>query len=743
MIYINKQIKYFFISIFFVFLSTTLFSQRNLKYKNVYKTVIEKSKSEAYSLLLVFQKQEPYFPNTYLQLGLIAEQWAKDYDALVERKDVDFFIYNTGLYFGLAKSKIDDKEVRKNQKFYNNIGKFKDLQKIKSDDVDIFLNEKIIANNEYKKNVNIVTKYFNSSIKHYNNCIKIFKGINKKNNKIKDIYLTADDDFIDKLDELENSFDSTLYYLQNYQTSIKNYPIKKYNQEYKLLPIKTYRLQGLTGSDFLLDLIPIWDYGTWIKNLRKLLKSDIYQMKNEINITEKALTKDINRVNQMNDYSYNIERYIIDDKLKYKIGKYDHNSLILDLFTYKDIKLNYLILTKSPLNNFQEINDFPLTQKARYYNTLFKLNYKLDSLSNSYKNRINEYDANKYKDFIETNYNGYLGLKKYYTEETKNIKLSLQTSYENLKQTFINELIPDKNKISFTYKGSVINLEKTTINISNAELKKYYTKAYGKDNNGNYYITGFVKLNSTSIYAFVAKTDKENSIVWLKTFFIDKYSKNYGSFLSVDITGCNLLITAIKDNTIKNSLFEINTEGKQNKKSDLKAGLFPIYFNYDEINETYLIGYKGNSYVNADKNKLQKILLKLYDKTDLSQKWFNKFDIKGNLTDIIKMNNNYFVVMNFVEFKHGNNTLNSKATGSTNSIISIINNNGKVIDVLPLYKTKPYFIKKAIKINSKTINLLGFDGDYTEINTINKSNIGNLNYILLNDKPKMIFNNWN
>ena len=75
----------------------------------------ENEQEEVYSLLLVYQKQDPYFANTYFQLGLISKYWSKDYDALTNLRDVEFFIYNTGLYFGLASSKIDAKEIRKQQ----------------------------------------------------------------------------------------------------------------------------------------------------------------------------------------------------------------------------------------------------------------------------------------------------------------------------------------------------------------------------------------------------------------------------------------------------------------------------------------------------------------------------------------------------------------------------------------------------------------------------------------------------
>ena len=57
-------------------------------------------------------------------------------------------------------SKIDQKEVRKNDKFYLNIDRFKNREKIEFEEIKSFIQEQIDANNEYSKNVQIVTKLF-------------------------------------------------------------------------------------------------------------------------------------------------------------------------------------------------------------------------------------------------------------------------------------------------------------------------------------------------------------------------------------------------------------------------------------------------------------------------------------------------------------------------------------------------------------------------------------------------------
>ena len=482
-------------------------AQKNLRYKNVYKTVLENTREEAYSMLLIFQKQDPFFPNTYFQLGLIAEYWSKDYDALTNIRDVRFFIYNTKLYFGLAKSKIDDKEVRKNDEYYVNTERFKGIDKLKFEDVNFFINDQLDANTIYEKNVEIIINYYNSSINHYNNCIKIFKEINSNNRKIKDIYMTADKDFLSKLDELKNSFDSTIYNLQNYQTAIKNYPIKEHRQKYKLYKIKTYRLHGLTNSNFLDEEIHLWDFGTWVKDLKTVLNSDIERLRRDIDLANNKLDKRINTA-EKSTYKNDFKNYVVDEKLINRIGKYDYNSLMVPLFKYKVAKLDFYIKSKNPINNVLDTTvNYTILQKGKYYNELVKKKQFADSLKADFYSRINSYDINKYKTFFELNYDGELGLKSAFERESIELNLELNKAYDSFKKFLIKKLLYQNRIVTLPYKKSSIDLEIVGQAFTDANLGEYYVTSISKDNAGNYYASGYIKQRNPGVSAFVLKTN--------------------------------------------------------------------------------------------------------------------------------------------------------------------------------------------------------------------------------------------
>jgi hypothetical protein len=716
------------------------YSQRNLRYKDVYKVVTEKEKEEAYSLLLVYQKQDPYFANTYLQLGMIAQYWSKDYDALTSLKDVEYFIYNTGLYYGLANAKIDAKEIRKNDKYYLNIDRFKNAEKLNFEEVKAYINELIEANTEYKKNVYIVTNYFNSSIKHYNKCITIFKDINRKNNKIKDIYMTAGPEFTQQLNELESSFDSTIYYLQNYQTAIKNYPIKEYNQKYKLLPIETYRLHGLTGSDFLQDEIPIWDYGTWVKDVKKVINSDISNIRKDINTADDLLNKNTNLLLQTNEFKEDFGLKNIDSRLKFKIGKYDHKSFLLHLFNYKESKVNLLALMKKPINNpYDSLISYSLIQKARYYENIINEKQQCDSLNKNIVKNIDAYDLNKYNDFFTNKYGGEAGLKNYSNNETKLLNKQLESSLDNYKTYVIS---PNNNQYdSINYKAKEIYLRKTIPDFENAKKGDYYTVDYVKSGR-DYYVSGFIVTAKGKAQPFIAKTTRLTDIKWLK--ILPAKSNACGTNIRVMEQGCELLVTSLDGTKFSNKIYTFDDLGKQKEKADLNLSGYPRYFSFNEINQQYLLIVKGNqaNSLNCLEDKL------VFAKISSDKKkiiWQTSVNIKGQFVDIISFNQEYYLFSNFTEYSTESVNITSKAgvdPKSTNLLINIINEDGVLVKEKAILNSIAFFAMNVIKLSNKTINVVGLKSSLISPENKAEKQEQEFLYLLLNTDGEVYYDNW-
>ena len=729
-----------------LFFSFALIGQKDLKYKDVYKVVTEKSKEEAYSLLMVYQKQKPKEANPYFQLGIISQYWSKEYDALTNPKDVDFFIYNTNFYFGLANSKLDQKEDRKNEKFYQNVERFKNVENIDIEAVKIFIQEQIDANNEYKKNVKIVTNYFNQSILHYNNCINIFKEINTSKNKMEDIFLSADKSLLDKLNELQNSFDSTIYYLQNYQTAIKNYPIKNYNQKYKLCPIETFRLQGLTSSDFLQDEIPIWDYGTWVKNAKKVLDNDIKDIRMLITNADNQLNQDINLLVESNVFSDDMKIRKLEDKLKYKIGKFDHKSLLLELFKYKESKIDFLAASRNPLNNPNDTtyaSIFP--QRVRFYETLVQKKNYCDSLGTSFQKLINTDDLNKYKEFFTNIYGGEAGIKNYCNNEKLLTTKIINNSINNFKDFLVSSSDLKTKRDTIVFKNSKIPLCKSYIGIDNSENGKFYTVDIQQNTIDDYYITGFTKNANNKTLAFVAKTNKLESIKWLQMIAPEKQEKITGCAISIKDEGCDVIFNIFDTHIVRNLIIGFDNDGKQKEKIEVGVPAFPRYFNYDEISQKYLMVFKGVAF-NPFQNLTGDLTICQLDALTKQVSWINNLAIKGTFVDLVKLNQDILLFSNFTEYQSSAKKLYSYAgtdSIATNSLLVVLDENGSIKNEIPIINSKPFYIIKSIKINSNSFNLIGFKSQLPKFQTSMRNEQSEFLYLLMNSNGKIYFDNWN
>jgi hypothetical protein len=737
--------KYCLLVVFIFFFSNQFaFGQKNLKYKDVFKTVEEKSKEEAYSVLLVYQKQDPFFANTYLQLGMISQFWSKDYDPLTNIKDVEFFIYNTNLYYGLALSKIDQKEVRKNIKYYLNIDRFKGREEVEFEEVRSYIQEQMDANTEYSKNVQIVTRLFNLSIKHYNNCVRIFKEINSNNNKIKDIYLTASARFLENLNELESSFDSTIYYLQNYQTAIKSYPIKSYNQKYKLLPIETYRLHGLTGSDFLNDEIPIWNYGVWVKNIKQVLNTEIADMRNQINIADQKLNENISMLTEAREYKPDFTRLKVDEKLKYKIGKYDYQSILLKLFNFKESKINFIADLRNPVNNPKDtLTKFSLLEKARFYESVLNSKKKCDSLNKDISSSLNVYEINKYNDFVNSKYGGDAGLKNYLKNELSFLSSQLKNSHNHFKEYLIHSFATKRSlfdsirykNMPFTFVGNVANFANASPNVCNVTN-------YMSNSNGEVYLTGFLKEGNNPFHLFLAKINSKAEIIWLKVV-PSGANNSCGLFVEAKDDGCDVLLISSNDAAIQNLILTFDPDGKQKERFDLGINAIPRYFKYDEINQKYLVLFKG---IKADQIECldDELLVLQFDPILKKEIWKQSLKVKGVFNDVLTMNQNIFIVNSFTEYQSDLGYTSSgagKSTKSTNAIIFVVDQNGNLSKEIPILDDKPFFITNVVKINSNTLNLLGFKSEFSETKNASIGDLGELVYLLLDANGNVFYEN--
>ena len=723
------------ITLIILLTSSVTLSAERLKYDAVYKSVLSGNKDEAYTLLLAYQRQDPGFANTYFQLGIIAKEWAKSYNPYKEFIYTKLFIYNAKLYFNLAKLYMKN-EKGKNRSYYKNAPIIPKGKKLQIEDINSYIDSQIEDIEDYEKNVVKIVNFYNKSSDSYNSCVSLFMKINSDYAKIKNIYLSEDPKLFSEMQKLESDFDSTLIYFQLYKEALNKFPIQNYNQSYKLKNIITYRLDGLTYSDFLQNNILLWDYKNWVHDVKQVKESIIKNSRAEILNLDSEIKSKINTVLN-GEYSDHYPKYKTDEKFIYKIEKFDNNSLLLKLFKLNETKLNFLNFFKKEINDPVFVTKFPISKRAEYCNNFFSEKAYADSINKIFLSAVKPEQIKKHINFYVSNYGGLNGLKEYSFRQDLFFDAKLKDALLNLKkQMYYSTYQIDTDSLIYNKKLISKKIVNPVENIPGPDV--YRITGFNETKDNQLWINGYYVSDDNEKNGFVGYSEDKKHIKFIKT---SGKNKSYNLVSSAFNDGCWVITTTLGDE-IKNTLIRYNNSGKQEFSQELSYHIVPRLMKYDDINNTLLIVFNGKS-LNPISDDSEQIIFH-YNPNDQLQTYEVKMQAKATVFDMIRVNNKTLLFSNFVNYNDLNGNIVYSKAGSQNNktnILVTILSKGMVKKQIPFFNPNPFFGVKALKINSNTLNILGYKSELITTN-YNTLSIKELYYELIDAQGEKIYSAW-
>ncbi len=683
------------IFLFVILLGLPTAAQRQLKYSRVHEVVLQGDKEKSYSLLLAFQKQEPEFANAYFQLALIAEFWARDYDPLTDPRLVRFFAYNTKLYYGLCQLKLQA-ESKGNRDYYENGGITPSDKKLSLEDIAAFVTVKAEEMRIYEKNINEITSYFEKTVGYYNVCVSEFKDINSQYTNIKNMYLSEDPELVKKLTVIQSAFDSSKVYFDKYRKVLDRFPIKSYDQHYILKPIVTYRLDGLTQSNFLKNKIELWDYNSWVKDVKQTMQKNISTNKTEIDVINSDMNERLKNL-EREVYSDNFRPYVLDEKFVYKIEKYDPQSLLTALFKYKESQVETQTLFRKLLNNPQSITRNDLRKHTEYVQLITEKESEADSLLHVAEARINSQNVQKYQNFYLKEYNGLTGLRDYILRQNLFLKGQKTFVYEHYQTNLFAKAFPTLPRyVTFVHKTNTLRPYDAS-----SSATGLYATSYAKIPTG-YWLAGFEKRADQDV-DFVAFADTTGTVRFLKT----GTSGTHATLISAYEQAAVYCVQEVGVST-KLKLFRAETDGKVTEIYTLNTQLLPVFLDYDGLNNEIVLVLSNEVYGKSAS------LLEIYRiKPDGTTPAVPiKIVAKGSLFDCMKINNDLYVFMNFQNYVDNEEHLKT-ASASRNILLAHLTTDGKV-QFTEYQNNKSMIGLKAVKISSNNITISGVFSEPTE-----------------------------
>ncbi len=704
------------------------FSQEKpLKFEDIYQAIPNLKPTQNLYDLLKFQGQQPDFSPTYVQIGNLCEEQIANIDPLRDYRRAMFWVDNACLYYGLYSTMAKKGDVNKNREFYENIDiPFSD-KKLKDEDVARYVKLRLDSCKKYQENI---TKIFNDlelAKEKYSDAIGKFNYLNNTYKNLNDLLLHTNDSLLEYLDSLSADFAIAMQKLNDYKSNLSNYPQKNYNQNYTLKDIETFRLDGLTKSDFLENSFYIWDFKSWVENQKKTYRKDIIPLRKDICTIQENFIKNQTELLNADTISLDAHYTSYTDLFLFRLGRYDHSSIIKNLFQYLSEKQKLMVLGDRPVSSGSDSTLSLMNIKLRYFYKLILLQQQVVASAETLKKELSEDKVSRFKDFFSTYYNNYSGLRQFVLDEPEVVNLFMQKCFSKLNSYMKNTESCKKSFGSVKYKNDTIALYK----IQNPSVVDAIKKGYVTENVEYYrgqpvFISGYY-INDKSLKSFVAQVDT-NKVNWIHFPVKGKSSDTKIRDLNMYTNGC-VSVSSSDSNESNSQIFNYDLNGKLIFTKNIINYHHPIAIKYDELEKEYAIVFGENNddsesiSDDIENSSIYKSFTVLVVDSLGNEKSSVLIDKKGSYIDLTKIGENYQLYVNAIQY--------DMDVSRSNLSVSTINKTGDILTSNVISNSISYVIKQIFQISSNQMNLIGYRNDES----------GGLVYLIVLDEGKLEYSN--
>ncbi len=285
---------------------------------------------------------DPYDAVAYHLMGYMYYERYREYDLLQDYKGATLLVDSAFFYFQKARDLLNPKDMKKNGSYYSSFFNFKDPKNATNEvQIPVILTDIQQMTEEgfqFQKQASGIYTFFNRSLENYKRANTIYLETCERFPAKQDLLLLADKQLFDDFDYMARAYDSTIVYFENYKKTLQDFPIKKYDQRYTVVPILRYQEEGKERANFFADTFTLWDYKKWQKEIQTEIKDKISLWRERIQVYEDRLNADLSRAMSVGEGSST--PFTLDQAVIEAIRQYEENSSLEYVFNYKVGKLN-------------------------------------------------------------------------------------------------------------------------------------------------------------------------------------------------------------------------------------------------------------------------------------------------------------------------------------------------------------------------------------------------------------------
>jgi hypothetical protein len=697
--------------------TATAFGQR-VKYKDLVVQLPSLSPEQQKNKLKEYVSEDLDHPNANFRLALLYEHNYRNTDPLTSFAFTMANAEQARIRYLKARQLCDQREVDRNNEYYAPIFKMVD-DKGRPSVPFATVSAKITGGYDsagiFMEKMPAIYKAFTKSVNAYDQAVKIFALINMRYPSPEDLYMLYDKDLDVPFTNLKASYDTCIAALNQYLALTKAYPLKGHQQTFQVKPIETYHLDGLiTRLTFLTPTIELWDYGTWVDKTRKIVQTEIAELRKHLVETNDHLDQTLKKISTSSDTQMP-GLTSIDKHVAFTLNNFDRQSVIQSLMDYKQFKEQWDIENRS-----KTIDTALTVHNAEIYSSLIYANKKADTLLNELRSRITPAKIDKHKELIAKMYGGPAGLEKFIRDEDQHIK---KTFNDYTKELRANILADSSAANDFTNKDNTLRSGKFTVPLRLAtptpeglDQGSLFTQFNRKNPDGSAYIAGLYKPDKKKnlISTYLMRVNPDGKVGWFKDLALPVDSaatgdaNSYPGTIVLTKEGCAIVVRSVHTTRgdAQNHLVYLNEKGEDKIRIRLKEKAYPRFMLYSEKSGQFVLSFKGNE--SRQQFTTSENLTTLAVNALGQQLWSQSIPFTGTITDVISVADGYILAGNFTTIKDLSGKEIHARPGECNPFVIKLGERGETLHVTPVLASSSVYLSRLVKVSDNSINLIGY-----------------------------------
>ncbi|MEI9920101.1 MAG: hypothetical protein WDO14_15100 [Bacteroidota bacterium] len=385
-------------------LASATVSAQKIKYKDLFVLLDSRQFKDAEPFLRKYLKDNTDNPNAYLFMGFILQEKCMKADVLKAADAVASNADSSILYLDLAKKGITEKEIKRNDEFYQQYSR-RDQRTgefgIKLSDITLDIEKKTQELTDRKNTVKKLRSQFVAWERLYQSSAVEFKALQESVPGEKELLLQSDQKTIDKLKTIKSIFDSCTLMFGAYKTTLSELGKTGYNQTFDSKKIQNFKEDGRGLPDFYADDLKAWNYDEWATRELSRIENEVQPFREKLVAYDVEINKLFDKIRK-DSTSVTKEIKPVEEKIKTNpLSGFDAMPMPLLLFRMKVEELRF---SSAHIDNKKQRDSSSLAVRLNAIRSELKGLEKLDSIAGILEAKDIDKETENYQHFVTNAY---------------------------------------------------------------------------------------------------------------------------------------------------------------------------------------------------------------------------------------------------------------------------------------------------------------------------------------------------